>query len=163
VPCKLTVTSAGKVACKITLAGGKGSCTIPAAEFSAGPHALTARYGGALGFAASSSAARPFSVVKATSKTTLTLSAARVREGHEQAEKLTVKVIAQYAGTPGGTVTITAGRVRICVITLKLTTGSCRLGARTLHVGTYQVLAAYGGNPDFKASASPKKPLTVTH
>jgi len=66
-------------------------------------------------------------------------------------------------GTPGGAVAITIGRVRVCVITVKLATGNCRLGARTLRVGTYQVLAAYGGNPDFKASASPKQTLTVTH
>jgi len=158
---KVAVMSDRKTACTITLAGGKGSCTIPAANFSTGPHALTAMYGGATGFAASSSAAKHVSVVKAASRTALTLSVAKVRYGHERAEKLTVKVIPQYMGTPGGTVAITVSRIRVCVITLKRATGSCRLRARTLRVGIYQVLATYSSNPDFKASVSPKKALTV--
>jgi Bacterial Ig-like domain (group 3) len=160
---KVIVTSAGKAACTIRLVGGIGACTIPEAKFNAGPHALTARYGGALGFDASSSAVRRFTVGKATSKTSLTLSKDKVRYGHERAEKLTVKVLPQYSGRPGGKVIITAGRVRVCVITLKHTTGSCRLGARTLRAGRYEVLAAYRGNPDFNASTSPKKRIIVTH
>jgi hypothetical protein len=158
----VAVTSAGTPACTITLADGKGSCTIPAAKFGAGRHELTARYRGAPGFAISSAAARAFSVERATSKTTLTLSAATVGYGHEQAAKLTVKVRPQYAGTPGGVVDIMAGRARICVVILNRGTGSCRLGARTLGAGTYQVQAAYGGNADFKWSASASKSLTVT-
>jgi hypothetical protein len=41
--------------------------------------------------------------------TALTLSAAKIRSGYEQAEKLTVQVKARTSGTPGGTVTVTAG------------------------------------------------------
>jgi hypothetical protein len=159
---RVAVTSDRKTACAITLASGKGSCAIQATYLRAGPHILTAAYAGATGFSRSSSSAKHFFVVKATSKTALKLSYARVRNGHEQAEKLTVKVIPQYAGTPGGKVAITVGRVRVCVITLKRATGTCRLGARTLPAGTYEVRAAYRGNSDFKISASAKKPLIIT-
>jgi len=159
---RVAVTSDRETACTLTLANGTGSCTIPARHFSAGPHALTAAYAGATGFTGSSSAAMHVSVVKATSKTALTLSGPRVRYGHEQAEKLTVKVIPQYTGTPGGAVAITVGRVRVCMITLKRGSGTCRLKARTLPAGTYQMRAAYHGNSDFKISASAKRPLTIT-
>ena len=74
----------------------------------------------------------------------------------EQAEKLAVKVIPQYAGTSGGAAAITVGRVRVCVMTLKLATGSCRLGAWTLRVGTYQVLAAYGRKPGLQGIGLPQ-------
>lgn len=161
VPGKVTVTSAGTRACTITLARGKGSCTIPARKFSSGPHALTATYGGAPGFA-TSSAASLFWVDRAKSKTTLTLSAATASYGHQQAVKLTIRIIPQYTGTPGGKVAVMAGRVRVCLITLKRATGSCRLRARTLRPGTYQMLGAYAGNQDFKASASPAQSLTIT-
>jgi hypothetical protein len=158
----VSVTSDGKRACTITLADGKGACRIPAAGLGAGSQALTARYGGVPGFAASSSAARRLAVVKATSRVTLTLSAARVRYGHERAEQMTVRVLPQYAGQPGGTVVVTAGRARLCVISLRDAAGSCRLGARALRSGTYQVLATYRGDPDYKASASATKLLAIT-
>ena len=49
---------------------------------------------------------------------TLTLSAAKVTYGHERSERLTVKVTGQYAGTPGGKVTVKSGKTTVCTITL---------------------------------------------
>jgi hypothetical protein len=135
---------------------------VPATKLGPGTHPLTALYAGAAGFAASVSAAKTVTVVKATSRTALTLSAATIRYGHEQTERLTARVSPQYAGTPGGTVTVKAGSVRLCVITLRAGSGSCALTARQLSTGTYHLVASYAGNLDFKVSASPQKTLTVT-
>jgi hypothetical protein len=94
--------------------------------------------------------------------TTLTLSAAKVKAGHEQAEHLTVRVKPATSGTPAGKVTIKAGSATLCVITLKGAKGSCTLTARKLRPGRYQLTARYGGGTPYGPSTSPKKALTVT-
>ena len=60
-----------RVAC---LAGGKGSCTVPATESGAQRATVTASYGGAVGFAASTSPAR-------TGKVTINVDRAEVTAG----------------------------------------------------------------------------------
>jgi hypothetical protein len=61
--------------------------------------------------AASSAAEKSFSVAKAASKTSLSLSATRVTYAREQAEKLSVAVSAQYTGTPSGRVSVKTGSI----------------------------------------------------
>ena len=99
----------------------------------------------------------------AATSTALTLSSAQVGYGHERAERLTVTVPPQYpwTGTPGGKVTIKTGLTTICTITLTSGKGSCALTARKLPVGTYTLVAAYRGSPDFASSISPRKTLKV--
>jgi hypothetical protein len=97
----VAVKSGRVTVCVARLAGGKGSCTVPATEFGAGQVRLTASYGGAAGFAASTSSARTFTVVRASSKTSLTLSASRVTYGREQAGHLTVRVTPLREGPHG--------------------------------------------------------------
>jgi hypothetical protein len=159
---KATVTSGGKALCTITLASGAGSCLLAPTRLAAGIHRLTAAYGATLGFAASMSSADTLTVAAAASKTALTLLRGNVRYGHEQAEVLTVRVTPQYAGIPAGAVAVKAGATRLCLITLKLGTGSCRLSARQLRTGKYTLTATYHGTAEFKASTSAKHPLTVT-
>jgi hypothetical protein len=102
-------------------------------------------------------------VAKATSKTALRLSAAKVTYGDEQVEHLSVTVSPQYSGsTPTGTVTIKATTTTLCVIKLRSGKGSCALSAKRLKAGTYGLVASYGGSTDFDASASAKQPLMVT-
>jgi hypothetical protein len=98
----------------------------------------------------------------AVTATSLSLAAARIRFGHEQAERLTVKVTSRTGGTPGGKVTVTAGEATVCVFTLSHGKGTCTLPARKLPPGTYHLTAKYGGSQVYAGSVAPRKTLTVT-
>jgi hypothetical protein len=92
----------------------------------------------------------------------LALSTGTVRSGHEQAEKISVSVTAANGRRPPGKVTVKAGSVTLCVITLTAGAGSCRLGASQLRRGSYTVAAVYDGSHDYQGSNVAKKPLRVT-
>jgi hypothetical protein len=157
----VTVKQSTTTLCTFTLPGA-GSCTLSATELPAGTYGLVATYGGSTNFGASTSAQESLTVAKATSKTTLRLSAANVTYGHEQAEHLSVTVSPQYSGLrPAGTVRVKQSTTTLCVITLKSAKGSCKLSAKRLKAGTYRLVATYRGSPDFKSSTSAKKKLTV--
>jgi hypothetical protein len=98
---------------------------------------------------------------KATTATALSLSAAKVTYGHEQAERLTVTVTSHNSGTPGGKVTIKTGRTTVCTITLASGRGHCTLTPRQLRRGTYRLIASYPGSSHFTGSASARKTLVV--
>jgi hypothetical protein len=98
---------------------------------------------------------------KAPTATTGSLSAAKVTDGREQAERASVAVTTKTGGPPAGKVTVKAGSATLCVITLRSGRGSCTLTARRLSPGTYRVTAAYPGSPDFAPSASGAKTLKV--
>ena len=111
---------------------------------------------------ARASPAQTFTVGRATSKTTLKLSAAKVTYGDEQVEHLSVTVTPQYPGTtPTGKVTIKASTTSLCVVKLKSGKVSCTLSAKRLKTGTYHLVASYGGSTNFKGSTSAKETLTV--
>jgi Bacterial Ig-like domain (group 3) len=106
----------------------------------------------------------PFTVdgsVSQPTTTTLALSAGTLTYGHEQGEKISVKVSPAYAGPATGRVTVSAGSIVLCRITLTSGGGSCTLGARQLAAGTRHVAAAYAGATYFAASASAAKTLKV--
>ncbi|MGO9180446.1 MAG: Ig-like domain repeat protein [Candidatus Limnocylindrales bacterium] len=116
----------------------------------------------AVGTGPNSAASNSVTPVKATSKTTLKLSAKKVTYGHEQTEHLSVTVSPQFAGSmPTGTVTVKASTRTLCVITLSSGKGSCRLSAKRLNAGTYHLVATYGGSTNFDGSTSPKETLRV--
>jgi hypothetical protein len=158
----VAVTSGAVTVCTIVLVSGQGSCAVPATRFGPGAVKLVAEYAGPPWLAASTSAAVSFSVTRAGTRTGLRLSAAKVRYGHEQAEKISVVVTPAFAGLPSGTVTVKAGKVTACAIRLKAAKGSCALTAKQLKPGSYHLIAAYGGSTDFLGSASDKASLTVT-
>jgi hypothetical protein len=158
----VTVRAGGAVACALTLRGGTGSCALPTARLGAGIVRLTATHGGAPGLAPSTSAAAVLVVRKATTRTGLTLSVGSVAYGQEQAERLNVTVSPRFRGVPAGRVTVKAGKVTDCLITLSAGKGSCTLAATALAAGTYRLAAGYPGSADFTASASADHPLTVT-
>jgi hypothetical protein len=91
----------------------------------------------------------------------LTLSRSSVAYGHENGEKLTVKVTSPLGGTPGGTVTIKIKSTVLCTIRLAKGTGSCTLSAKRLKPGTYSLAASYGGST-YYTGASATKTLKVT-
>ena len=75
---------------------------------------------------------QPFVVtgsVQAPSLTSMSLSAASVVYGREQAERVSVNVHDVFGSVPTGTVTIKAGNTVGCTTTLKAGTGSCTLPA----------------------------------
>jgi hypothetical protein len=100
-------------------------------------------------------------IQSATTGTSLTLSAAKIKAGHEHSERLAVRVRATAGGTPAGRVTIKTGRITLCTITLKNSQGSCRLSQNKLRPGKYKLTASYGGGTIYAASSSPKRTLTV--
>jgi Bacterial Ig-like domain (group 3) len=106
----------------------------------------------------------PFTVdgsVTQPTTTTLALSAGTLTYGHEQGEKISVKVSPAYAGPATGRVTVSAGSTVLCRITLTAGAGSCKLAARQLAAGARHVTAAYAGATYFAPSASAAKTLKV--
>ena len=93
--------------------------------------------------------------------THLALSVSKVRYGHEQAEKLSVKVQPRTGGTPSGKVTVLASGTALCLIKLAKGTGSCTLPATKLKPGSYRLTGVYGGDRHYNGSAYPAKTLTV--
>jgi hypothetical protein len=158
---KVTVKSGSSTVCTATLMSGKGSCTVPAAKFNSGTARVSASYGGATGFATSSAAEKSFTVAKAASRTSLSVSASKVIYGREQSEKLSVVVSPQYSATPAGRVTVKTGTTVLCTITLKSGKGSCRLSATKLKTGSHRLVADYAGSSDFNGSASATRTVTV--
>jgi hypothetical protein len=157
----VTVKAGSAVICVITLRSAKGTCSPSPARLAVGSHKITAAYGGSGDVTSSAAAARTLSVAKASSKTTLSLSAVKVTYGSEGSEKISVKVAPRYTGTPGGTVTVKANGATLAVIRLKSGMGSYTLSAKRLAVGAYSLAATYSGNADFGRSASGKRSLTV--
>ncbi len=98
---------------------------------------------------------------RAASVATLTLSRPSVAYGHENGEKLTVKLTSPLGGTPGGTVTIKIKSTVLCTIRLAKGAGSCTLSAKRLKPGTYPLTASYGGST-YRAGTSVTKTLKVT-
>jgi Bacterial Ig-like domain (group 3) len=92
----------------------------------------------------------------------LGLSATTIKFGHEQGEKISVTVSSRTGGTPAGKVTVAVGSAKICGITLAGAKGSCKLTARALKPGRYQLAAHYGGDASYAGSASAATTLTVT-
>jgi Bacterial Ig-like domain (group 3) len=107
---------------------------------------------------------QPFVVsgsVDAPSLTAMSLSAASVVYGREQAERVSANVHDVFGSVPTGTVTIKAGNTVACTITLKAGTGSCLVPATKFGPGTIHVAAFYGGGVSFQASQSFTHTFTV--
>jgi hypothetical protein len=158
----VAISAGSTLLCSSLLSGGAGSCTLTAAQLPPGSYQLTATYGGDGIYAGSTADPQALTVTKVHTSTTLTLSAAKVTFGHEQAERLSVQVTAATGASPTGQVAIKAGATGICIITLANGKGSCTLTASKLAVGTHQLTATYNGDGTHTRSTSPMKTLTVT-
>jgi hypothetical protein len=156
----VTVKAGNKVVCVMTIKGGKGTCKVSTAQYAAGTLKFVATYGGRPGYKQSGASAS-VRLLKATSKTSVMMSASRVTYGHEQSERIAVRVAPQYSGTPAGRVTVRAGSAVVCVITLASGAGACTLTAKKLAPGSYHVGASYPGSATFAASASASRTLVV--
>ena len=160
---KVIVKEASTTLCVTALSTGKGSCRLSTRRLGAGKYHLAATYSGSADYGRSVSRPTTLTVAKAISATVLKLSTAKLTEGSEQAEHLSVTVSPQHAGlTPTGKVTVKEAAAALCVIKLSTGKGSCRLSTRRLGAGKYHLVATYSGSADFGSSASASKTLTVT-
>jgi len=157
----VTLKESSTTLCVITLASGKGSCTLSATKLGAGRYDVEATYGGDANFGTSASAKVHLTIAKATSRTALTLFKSRAIFGHEQVDRLSVTVSPQYAGsTPTGKVTLKESKTTLCVINLSKKHW-CTLSAARFGPATYLLVASYAGDSNFDASASGKVSLSV--
>jgi spore coat protein U-like protein len=158
----VVVRQGGKVICVMKVVDGKGTCKVPAAKFGVGTSLITAQYSGQ-GYS-SSAGSLNYTVVAASTTTTLALSPATVSYGNEQAERFSVKVTGAAGTTPTGSITVRYNGQAVCTITLSGATGSCTLPAKRLPVGSDALTAQYVGDNLYRGSVSGSTPqkLTVT-
>ena len=157
---KVTV-HVGAIACTAALKGGQGTCRVAKTALPVGSYPVSATYGGDANLSGSSgSSASRLTVSKDTTRTSVSESPANVTYGHESASFISIAVTARYGeAVPNGeTVTVYVGPVT-CTAILKGGTGLCRITTTALPVGSYPVLAAYGG--DANLSGSTVSELTV--
>jgi hypothetical protein len=95
--------------------------------------------------------------------TALKLSSSTVTSGHEKSLVLSVAVTARFRKTiPSGTVTIMAGKKKVCSVKLAKGKGKCSPSSNTLLApGSYSLIASYGGGGGLAGSSSPAQKLTV--
>ncbi len=158
---KVKITAGQRTLCTAQLAGGTGTCSLASpAVLGAGKATLVASYPGDLGFRGSTAGAT-LTVRRATTRTTLLLSASSVRYGHEMSAKIAVAVAPQFTGAPTGNVVITAGQLTLCTVRLDSGTHTCTLPTeRALSPGRHVLVASYRGGTDFVPSSAAKA-LTV--
>ena len=162
-PAGTVVVGNSKVSlCTITLLAGAGSCVLSPRSLAVGIYRIVADYGGSLDFTTSASVTRTLTVAKETSRTVLKISAHNVTYGHEGTEHLSITVSPEFKGsTPTGRVTVKASSTTLCALILSAGRGSCNLSRKQLAVGTYSLIATYGGSSYFDTSASVKESLKV--
>ena len=115
-------------------------------------------------YTTTSGSQQPFVVngsTDAPSLTAMTLSAASVVYGREQAERASVSVHDVFGSVPAGTVAIKAGNTVACTITLKSGKGSCTVPAAKFGPGAVRVAAFYGGGISFQTSRTFTQTFTV--
>lgn len=147
--------------CTITLSAAKGACSLTSEELPARSFSVYANYAGNSSFVLSTSfkTKTTLIVAKASTRTTLKLSARTVAFGHEQGEHISVSVSPQFSGSmPTGIVTISGTS---CLVKLSGGKGSCTAKAATFHVGNHSLVAHYWGDGNFVGSTSPKASLTA--
>jgi hypothetical protein len=160
-----TVTASGGDSRQPVTFSTTSMCTVSGAKvrfISVGRCVIEANQAGDTDYLAAGQASQSFKVVKATSKTVLRLSRAKVTFGKEQLERFSATVAPQFAGSvPIGTLTIRNGGTVLCTTSLSAGKATCRLSPSELKAGTYRLVAAYRGSRDFDGSSSAKQTLTV--
>ena len=141
-----------------SLLGAYGSCSIAATALPVGSYKVSATYAGDTDLKSSSgTAAVGLTVTGAATTTGLSLSPSSVTYGNETTEVF-LSTVTSLAGMPSGTVTVGSSGGTLCQITLVSGSGSCRLSAAQLAVGTISsVVATYYASGNFAGSTSSAK------
>src|SRR5206468_1421962 len=129
-----------------------GSASIIISTFTAASHSLTAVYGGAGNFLASTSAAVT-QVVNGATTTTLTTTPNPSTAGQAGRRRGRKVAVGAATGVPAGVVTFRDGLATIGTATLGVT-GSASIVVSTLAAGSHSLTAVYGGGGNFLASTS---------
>ena len=160
---EVIVKSGSTVLCKPTLKAGLATCKLTRAQLPAGQHTIVADFAGSANLLSSSSKPVILVVAKALTTSALSLSRTTVAYGSEQSVTLTARVTVPTGAAPAtGTVEVTSGSKRLCVITLVRGKGTCSLSSSELAVGTHQISGLYQGSSQLQASTSPGRSLLVT-
>jgi hypothetical protein len=133
-----------------------GTATTTFAPTSTGSFTVTASFGGATPFAASSSAASTLTVAKADTTVALTTSSGSAVAGTPVTLTATVSAVAPGSGTPTGTVDFFSNGQLLGSATL--TNGTATLST-ALPAGADTITATYEGDANFNTATSP--PVTV--
>ncbi len=132
-----------------------GSASLSTSSLAAGPHTLTAVYGGSKSFAASTSAGVAMTVSALISTTTtLSASATSVNAG------VSVGFTATVRPSATGTVTIYDNGKSLGSVTLN--SGTATYTTSALSVGAHTITAVYGGSSTSTGSTSNAQTVTVT-
>ena len=145
---QVAVSDGAGGSCGIMLSSGKGSCQM--ASSTAGIRSLTASYGGDSNFNASVGAANQTVNIANTATAITSTSPNPSVLGQPVTVKSSVTAVAPGAGTPTGTVKVTASTGESCSNSVAL--GGCSLTFTT--AGSRTLTAAYVGSPNFAASSS---------
>ncbi len=139
-------------------ASGVATYSPTLAQLTAGTHSFTAKYGGAVGFAASTSSAVSYTVNRVASTTALTATPNPVTQGSGVTFTATVS---SSVGTPTGTVTLWEGATQKGTGTLSNGSVSFLLSTGTWAVGDHQFVAKYADQANWTGSQSAAFTLTV--
>jgi hypothetical protein len=126
-----------------------------------GTDSLTAQYTGSSSFASSTSSVVKQTVGKASTTTSLSVSAASSVSGQVITLSSTVATKSPGTGTPTGTVTFKSGTVTLGTVTLS-SKGIASLSTGAISVGTASIVATYNGSTDQSSSSSSAVSHTVT-
>jgi ELWxxDGT repeat protein len=130
---------------------GAGTTTFSTASLAAGPHSITASYGGDGNYTGSNSAPTSKPIGKASTKATVALSPATTLYGQPVTFTATITVVAPGAGTPTGSVTFKDASTVLGTGTLDATSHAT-FSFATLSVGGHAINATYNGDKSFVAS-----------
>ncbi len=140
------------------LSGGRAS--LVTSSLTAGPHTLTAVYGGDPTFATSSSAAVSQTVSPPGTTATKTAVASSANPSRSGVPVTFTATVSATAGTPTGSVTFRDGSTVLAV--RPLAGGRATLTLRTLTAGPHSITAVYSGSPSFATSTSAPVSQSVT-
>jgi hypothetical protein len=129
-----------------------GSASFNTSALSVGSHNITVSYGGDANFAPSTSTILIQVVDKASTTTTLVGAPNPANVAQTVTFTATVTAVSPGAGSPTGTVTFSEGAATLGTGTIS--SGKATLNISTLSAGSHTIIASYGGDPNFVASAS---------
>ena len=129
-----------------------GSASFDTSSLSVGSHNITVIYGGDANFATSTSTILTQVVDKASTTTTLVGAPNPANVGQTVTLTAMVAPVSPGAGSPTGTVTFSEGASTLG--TGAVSSGKATVNISTLSAGSHTIIASYGGDPNFIASAS---------